>query len=393
MEKMDKPDVFDFYDIDGLLTDDQKVIRDTVRDWVRERFMPVIADHFEAHTFPMELVPEIAEMGLFGPTLPEKYGCAGVDNIAYGLIMQELERGDSGLRSFASVQSALVMYPIFTWGSDAQKDYWLPRLASAEKIGCFGLTEPDHGSDPGGMITRADRDDEGGWVLNGAKMWITNGTIADVAVVWAKTSDGVGGFLVEKGTPGFSAPEQLKKLSLRASVTSELIFDNVKIPEKNRLPGASGLKCPLSCLTQARYGIAWGAIGAALDSFECALEYQKRRTQFGRPLASFQIQQAKFAEMMTEITAMQLICHRLGTLKNEGRMHHAQVSLAKRNNVMAALRIAREARQMLGASGITLEYPVIRHMANLESVITYEGTHDIHTLVLGETATGIGAFK
>ncbi len=389
---MDKPDIFDFYDIESMLTDDQKVIRDTVRDWVRKRFMPAVADHFEAHTFPMELVPEIAEMGLFGPTLPEKYGCAGVDNIAYGLIMQELERGDSGLRSFASVQSALVMYPIFTWGSEAQKDYWLPRLAKAEKIGCFGLTEPDHGSDPSRMITRADPADSG-WVLNGAKMWITNGTIADVAIVWAKTPDGVGGFLVEKGTPGFSAPEQLKKLSLRASVTSELIFDNVKIPEECRLPGANGLKCPLSCLTQARYGIAWGAIGAALDCLECALEYQTRRTQFGRPLASFQIQQAKFADFMTDITAMQLICHRLGTLKDEGKMHHAQVSLAKRNNVMAALRIAREARQMLGASGITLEYPVIRHMANLESVITYEGTHDIHTLVLGETATGIGAFK
>jgi len=390
---MAKPNVFDFFDAESLLTDDQKVIRDTVRAWVSERFKPIIADHFEAHTFPMEIVPEMAEMGLLGPTLPEKYGCAGVDNISYGLIMQELERGDSGLRSFASVQGALVMHPIFTWGSDDQKDYWLPRLAKAEAVGCFGLTEPDYGSDPGGMITRAYPADDGGYVLNGAKMWITNGTIADVAVVWAKTPDGFGGFLVEKGMPGFTAPETFKKLSLRASVTSELIFDNVKIPSKNRLPDAHGLKCPLKCLTQARYGIAWGAIGAAIDCFACAIEYQKSRRQFDKPLAGFQIQQAKFADMLTEITAARMLCMRLGKLKDEGKMHHAQVSLAKRNNVMMALRIAREARQMLGASGITLEYPVMRHMANLESVLTYEGTHDIHTLVLGEAVTGISAFR
>lgn len=389
---MSFPDPHDFYDLESLLSDDQRLMRDAVRAWVDERFRPIVAEHFEAHTFPLDLVPEMAELGLFGPTLPEKYGCPAVDNIAYGLIMQELEAGDSGLRSFASVQSALVMYPIFTWGSEKQKDHWLPRLAKGTAIGCFGLTEPDHGSDPGGMVTRADPADGGGWVLNGAKMWITNGTIADVAVVWAKTPDGIGGFLVERGAPGFSAPEQKRKLSLRASVTSELIFDNVKVPAENKLPDARGLKCPLSCLTQARYGIAWGAIGAARDCFGCAVDYAKSRTQFERPIASFQIQQQKFAEMLTDITAAQLIAHRLGVLKDEGRMHHAQVSLAKRNNVAMALRVARECRQVLGASGITLEYPVIRHMNNLESVITYEGTHDIHTLVLGEAATGIAAF-
>ena len=389
---MTHPDIFDFYRLDDLLTDEQRLVRDSVRQWVADRWLPGVAEHFEAGTFPRELIPEMGRLGVLGPTLPEEYGGAGIDNVAYGLAMQELERGDSGLRSCASVQGGLVMYPIHTWGSEAQKEQWLPRLARGEAVGCFGLTEPDHGSDPGGMETRADPDGKG-WRLRGAKMWITNGTIADVAVVWARTPEGIGGFLVEKGTPGFSAPETKRKLSLRASVTSELVFDDVLLPAEARLPGAAGLRCPLACLTQARYGIAWGAIGAAQDCLACARDHQLGRTQFGRPLASFQLQQAKFAEMLTRITAAQLICHRLGTLKDRGRMHHAQVSLAKRNNVLMALETAREARQMLGAGGISLEYPVIRHLANLESVITYEGTHDIHTLVLGQAVTGLPAYK
>jgi glutaryl-CoA dehydrogenase len=339
----------------------------------------------------MDLVPVMAEMGLFGATLPAEYGCAEMNNVAYGLVMQELERGDSGIRSFASVQSALVMYPIFKYGSGEQKNRWLPALARGEKIGCFGLTEPDFGSNPGGMITRAEKT-SGGYILNGAKMWITNGSIADVAVVWAKLEGSVRGFLVEKGTAGFSAPEMKGKHSLRASVTSELIFDNVRLSEANILPGGEGLKLPLSCLSQARYGIAWGAVGAAMACYDAALNYAKTRIQFDRPIASFQLTQAKLVHMVTEITKAQLLCLQLGRLKDAGRARFQQISLAKRNNVYHALEIARDARGILGANGILDEYPVMRHAANLESVITYEGTHEMHTLIVGEDITGIPAF-
>ncbi len=381
----------DYLDLDGLLSADERLVRKTIREFVDDRVLPVIEKNNRAGTFPMDLVPAMAELGLFGSTLPAQYGGAEMNNVAYGLVMQELERGDSGIRSFASVQSALVMYPIFRYGSEEQKDLWLPLLARGEKIGCFGLTEPDFGSNPGGMITRAEKT-SGGYLLNGAKMWITNGSIADIAVVWAKLGGSVRGFLVEKGTPGFSAPEMKGKHSLRASVTSELIFDDVHLSEADILPGGEGLKLPLSCLSQARYGIAWGAIGAAMACYDAALNYAKSRIQFDRPIAAFQLTQAKLVQMVTEITKAQLLCLQLGRLKDSGKVRFQQISLAKRNNVFHALEIAREARGILGANGILDEYPVMRHAANLESVITYEGTHEMHTLIVGEDITGIPAF-
>jgi glutaryl-CoA dehydrogenase len=385
----------DYYDIESLLTEEQRMIRDTVRQFVESDVLPIIEQHSQAMTFPQELIPKIGALGLLGPTLPEKYGCAGLDNIAYGLINQELERGDSGIRSFSSVQSSLVMYPIYAYGTEEQKMKWLPRLATGEAVGCFGLTEPDHGSNPGGLVTKAKKV-SGGYVLNGAKMWITNGTIADVAVVWAKVdsddSKSIRGFLVEKGMKGFTAPEMKGKYSLRASITSELVFSDVELPEENMLPNVQGLKGPLGCLTQARYGISWGAVGAAMACYESSVNYAKSRIQFGRPIGGFQLNQHKLAEMLTEITKAQLLCWRLGTLKNEGKMRPQQVSLAKRNNVAMALDIARSARDLHGANGILGEYPIMRHMMNLESVKTYEGTHDIHTLVLGEDITGVAAY-
>ncbi|MBN2799859.1 MAG: acyl-CoA dehydrogenase family protein [Deltaproteobacteria bacterium] len=381
----------DFYDIDDLLTDEDRQIRDAVRAWVDGRVLPIIEDHFQAGTFPAHLVREMGEMGFFGTQL-EGYGCPGLSYTAYGLICQELERGDSGIRSFASVQSSLVMYPIHRFGSPAQRERWLPGLASGALIGCFGLTEPDHGSDPGAMITRAEhRGDH--YLLRGAKMWITNGSVADVAVVWAKLDGVVRGFLVERGTEGFSAPELKNKHSLRASVTSELVFDEVRVPLENILPGVEGLKGPLACLTSARYGISWGALGAAGACFDASREYSLTRHQFGRPLGSFQLVQAKLAGMLREITKGQLLSWRLGRLMDEGRARHEQVSLAKLNNVDIALDIARVSRDLHGAAGIVSDFPVMRHMANLESVITYEGTHDIHTLVLGRWITGIQAFS
>ena len=381
----------DYFSTDSLFSDEEILVRQTVREFVDEKIIPIIEKHNRAGTFPMETVPAMAELGLFGATLPPRYGCAGMNNVAYGLVMQELERGDSGIRSFASVQSALVMYPIFAYGSDAQKEEWLPKLARGEKIGCFGLTEPDFGSNPAGMITRA-RETADGYILNGAKMWITNGSIADVAVVWAKLGDVVHGFLVEKGSKGFSAPEMKGKHSLRASVTSELVFDNVMIPKSNRLPGGDGLRLPLSCLSQARYGIAWGAICAAMACYDAALSYAKSRIQFDKPIAAFQITQEKLVHMVTEITKAQLLCVQLGRLKDAGKVRFQQISMAKRNNVFHALAIARESRSILGANGILDEYPVMRHAANLESVMTYEGTHEMHTLIVGEDITGIPAF-
>jgi glutaryl-CoA dehydrogenase len=388
----------DFYDLDSLLAEDERQIRDHVRDWVEDRYLPLVEKAYEEAYFPAEVIPEIAGMGLLGATLPEKYGCAGIGATAYGLVMQELERGDSGLRSFASVQGSLVMYPIFAYGSEEQRLKWLPRLAKGEAIGCFGLTEPDFGSNPGGMITRAARKD-GGYVLNGAKMWITNGTVADVAVVWAKLKnestgrEEINGFLVEKGTKGFSAPEQKRKHSLRASVTSELILQDVFVPEANRLPEGTGLKAPLGCLSQARFGIAFGVVGAAMACFHAAAEYSKTRVMFDRPIGGFQLVQERLAVMLTEITKAQLLCVQLGRLKERGTVKPEQISLAKRNNCEIALAIAREARDILGANGITAEYPIMRHMCNLESVKTYEGTHNIHTLVLGEAITGIAAYR
>ncbi len=382
----------DYYNIDSLLTEEELLIRNTVREFVDDNVIPIIERHARAGTFPMDLVPKMAELGLFGPTLPAKYGCAGLSNVAYGLINQELERGDSGVRSFSSVQSSLVMYPIYAYGSEKQKDYWLPKLAKGEAIGCFGLTEPDYGSNPGGMITRAVEVSDG-YIINGAKMWITNGTLADVAVVWAKLNGVIRGFLVEKGRKGFSAPEMKGKHSLRASVTSELIFQDVHIPKENILPnGGEGLKLPLGCLSQARYGIAWGAIGAAMGCYDSALNYAKTRIQFDKPIASFQLTQEKLVHMITEITKGQLLCLQLGRLKDAGKVRPQQISFAKRNNVFHALQIARDARQILGANGILDEYPVMRHAANLESVITYEGTHEMHTLIVGEDITGIAAF-
>lgn len=381
----------DYYDTDSLLSEEEILVRNTVREFVDGNVLPIIEKHNRASTFPMDLVPKMGELGLLGSTLPSKFGCAEMNNVAYGLVMQELERGDSGIRSFASVQSALVMYPIYAFGSEEQKDYWLPKLARAEKIGCFGLTEPDYGSNPAGMITRAEEHSDS-YVLNGAKMWITNGTIADVAVVWAKLNGIVHGFLVEKGTKGFSAPEMTGKHSLRASVTSELIFQDCEIPKHNLLPRTEGLRSPLMCLNQARYGIAWGAIGAAMACYACALDYAKSRIQFGKPIASFQITQEKLVYMLTEITKAQLLCLQLGRLKDQGKLRFQQVALAKRNNVHHALEIGRIAREILGANGILDEYPIMRHMANLESVKTYEGTHEMHTLIVGEDITGISAF-
>jgi glutaryl-CoA dehydrogenase len=381
----------DYYGIDDLLTEEQRMMRDAVRDWVEAKFLPVVSQHHRDGTFPIELARDLGEMGVFGATL-KGYGCAGLDNVAYGLIMQELERGDSGLRSFASVQSGLVMYPIHAYGSDAQKDRWLPRLQAGAALGCFGLTEPDHGSDPGSMKTRAAR--KGGeYVLNGTKLWITNGSVADVAVVWAKGDDGeIGGYLVEKGTPGYSTLDIHGKFSMRASITSELSFADCRVPLENKLPGVKGLKGPLSCLSQARYGIAWGAIGAAMGCYDWALQYAQQRVQFNKPIGSFQLVQQKLVWMITEITKAQLLCWRLGHLKDEGRARPQQISMAKMNNVQMALDGARMARDILGAAGIVDEHPIIRHMMNLETVNTYEGTHDIHTLIVGRDITGLDAF-
>ena len=382
----------DYFNINSLLSEEEIMIRDAVREFVSDEIIPIIEQYNREAKFPSQVIPKMAEMGLFGPTLSTKYGCAELNNVAYGLIMQELERGDSGIRSFASVQSALVMYPIFTFGSENQKDKWLPKLASGEYVGCFGLTEPDYGSNPGGMITKAIKVD-GGYLLNGAKMWITNGTIADVAVVWAKLDGTVRGFLVEKGMKGFTAPEMKGKHSLRASVTSELIFDNVFIPEDNLLPKTEGLKNALMCLNQARYGIAWGVVGSMMACYDSALNYSKSRVQFTKPIASYQLTQNKLVYMVTEITKAQLLNLQLGRLKDKGALKFAQVSMAKRNNCEIALNIARMSRQILGANGILDEYPVMRHAANHESVITYEGTHEMHTLIIGEDITGFSAFE
>ena len=384
----------DFYSIDELLTEEQRMIRDTVRQWVDENLMPVINDAYIGRYLPKELIPGMAELGVFGANLPEEYGCAGLDNVSYGLIMQELERGDSGIRSFASVQGALCMYPIYAFGSEEQKREYLPRMATGEVIGCFGLTEPDFGSNPGGMITRAKKTDDG-WVINGAKMWITNGSTANIAIIWAKTSDdarSIRGFVVPTDTPGFSAKDQKGKLSLLASDTSELVLQDVRVPDTALLPKSGGLKSPLMCLTQARYGIAWGAVGAALACFDEAVSYAKNREVFGRPLGATQIQQVRLANMLTEITKAQLLCWRLGAMKDAGTMRPEQVSLAKRNNVDMAAEIARETRRLLGGNGILVEYQSMRHMANLESVYTYEGTDDVHALILGQEITGLAAY-
>lgn len=383
----------DYLHIDEFLSEDEKMVQETVRKFVDDEILPIIEDHYLAGTFPLDLVKKLGDLGVFGANLPEKYGCAGLSNVAYGLICQELERGDSGVRSFVSVQGSLVMYPIYAFGSDKQKDYWLPKLASGEKIGCFGLTEPDFGSNPGGLITRSKKEGDS-VILNGAKMWITNGTLADVAVVWAKDEEGIiKGYLVEKGTPGFTAPEIKKKHSLRASVTSELVFQDCKIPAENELPGVSGLKGPLSCLNQARYGIAWGALGSAMATYDASLDYAKSRIQFDKPIASFQLVQQKLVYMLNEITKGQLLALRVGQLKDAGKVRPQHISMAKRNNVDIALETARLARDIMGANGITGEYPVMRHMNNLESVKTYEGTHDIHTLILGQDITGIAAYN
>jgi len=380
----------DFYQIDELLSPEEKMTRDSVRSFVQREVIPNVERHFANETFPLELVPRLAELGIFGANL-HGYGCAGMNNIAYGLIMQELEAGDSGLRSLASVQSSLAMYAIYSAGSEEQKQRYLPAMARGKLIGCFGLTEPDHGSDPGGMETRARKDGQG-WVLNGTKRWITNGSIANLAVVWAKVDEGITGFIVEQGTPGFTTSDIHGKFSMRASITSELVFEDVRLDERHHLSNARGLRAPLSCLTQARYGIAWGAIGAARSCYQCALEYTKSRKQFSRPLAGYQMVQRKLVDMLTEITKAQLICLRLGQMKDAGSMRPEQVSFAKRNNVNAALEIARMARDMLGANGIVNEYPIIRHMLNLETVNTYEGTFDVQTLILGRDITGESAF-
>ncbi len=382
----------DFLGLDAELSEDERMVRDTVRSWSSERYLPIVMDHFEAGTFPTEVLPELGEMGLFGANLPEEYGCAGLNNVAYGLICQELERADSGLRSAASVQGSLVMWPIFEYGSEEQRREFLPRLATGELIGCFGLTEPDFGSNPGGMRTTARRDGDD-WILDGRKMWITNGTIAQIAIMWARSEEGFLGFVVPCDAPGFSAPEQKHKFSLRASVTSELVLEDVRVPDSARLPKAKGLRAPLSCLTQARYGIAWGGVGAALACFDEALQYTKERVVFDKPLAGFQLPQKKLADMATDITLGQLMALRLGRLKDAGTLTPAQVSMGKRNNVHLGLEVARTVRDMLGANGISLEYQVGRHLCNLESVITYEGTHDIHTLALGHELTGIPAYR
>ena len=383
----------DYFNMDDLLTEEHKLIRDAARDWVKQEVSPIIEDAAENQVFPQHLLPGLGAIGAFGPYIPEEYGGAGLDQISYGLLMQELERCDSGLRSTASVQSSLVMYPIWKYGSEEQKKKYLPKLATGEWIGCFGLTEPDHGSNPGGMTTSyvEDGDDI---ILNGAKMWISNAPFAEIAVVWAKNEEGrIHGLIVERGMEGFSTPTMKGKWSLRASDTGELIFDNVRVPKANIFPGKSGLGAPLGCLDSARFGIAWGAIGAALDCYDTALRYSKERKQFGKPIAAFQLQQKKLAEMITEITKAQLLTFRLGQLRNDGKATTAQISMAKRNNVDMAITIAREARQMLGAMGIMNEYPIMRHMMNLESVITYEGTHDIHLLITGMDVTGENAFK
>lgn len=382
----------DYFEIDSLLSDEEKMVRDSVREFVSEEIIPIIEKYNRESKFPIDLVPKMADLNLFGTTLPQKYNCAELNNVSYGLVMQELERGDSGIRSFVSVQSALVMYPIFTFGSEEQKDFWLPRLAKGEKIGCFGLTEPDFGSNPAGMVTKAEKVKDG-YLINGAKMWITNGTIADIAVVWAKLDGVVRGFLVEKGTKGFNAPEMKGKHSLRASVTSELTFDNVLIPEKNILPKTTGLKNALMCLNQARYGIAWGVVGAMMACYDSALNYAKSRVQFSKPIAAYQMTQEKLVLMLTEITKAQLLNIQLGRMKDKGTLRHTQVSFAKRNNCEKALEIAHIAREILGANGILDEYPVMRHAANLESVKTYEGTHEMHTLIIGEDITGFPAFE
>jgi len=382
----------DYYLMDELLSDEHKLVRDTARAWVKKEVSPLIEKAFEDGTFPRHLIQGLANIGGFGPYIPEQYGGAGLDQISYGLIMQELERCDSGLRSTSSVQSSLVMYPIWKYGNEEQRMKYLPKLASGEFVGCFGLTEPDHGSNPGGMVTNF-KDMGDHYLLNGAKMWISNAPFADIAVVWAKNEEGrIHGLVVERGMEGFTTPTMHGKWSLRASDTGELVFDNVKVPKENLLPNKSGLGAPLGCLDSARYGIAWGAIGAGLDCYDAALRYAKERTQFGKPIGGFQLQQKKLAEMITEITKAQLLTLRLGQLRNEGRATSAQISMAKRNNVDMALNIAREARQILGAMGITNEYPIMRHMMNLESVITYEGTHDIHLLITGLDVTGENAF-
>ncbi|HZT98731.1 MAG TPA: acyl-CoA dehydrogenase family protein [Ktedonobacteraceae bacterium] len=384
------PPATDLYNVDHLFSEEERLVRDTVRKFVQERVLPIIGDHFEAGTFPRELIPGVAELGLLGMHL-DGYGCAGLNAVCYGLACQELEAGDSGLRSFVSVQGSLAMFPIFSFGSEEQKQRWLPRMARGEVIGCFGLTEPDSGSDPASMRTNARRDGNV-YVLNGTKMWITNGSIADIAVVWAKTEEGVRGFIVERGTPGFTTSDVHHKLSLRASVTSELHFEDCRVPAENMLPNVRGMRGPLSCLNEARYGIAWGAIGAARTCYEVALNYAKSRIQFNRPIASFQLVQQKLAIMATELVKAQLLALQLGRLKDEGLLHPVQISIAKRNNVREALKTAREARTILGANGITLEYPISRHSNNLESVFTYEGTDDIHTLIIGQAITGHDAF-
>jgi len=388
----------DFYDIDSVLSEEERAVRDTVRAFVTDQVLPVIGSAYVEGKFPRELIPGMAELGVFGANLPEEYGCAGLNNVSYGLIMQELERGDSGIRSFASVQGALVMYPIYAFGSEEQKRHYLPKMAKGEIIGCFGLTEPDYGSNPSGMITRARRQADGSWILNGAKMWITNGSTAQVAIVWAKTDDdtsdkSIRGFIVPTNTPGFSAKDQKGKLSLRASDTSALSFQDVHLPADAILPKSGGLKSPLMCLTQARYGISWGAMGAAMACYEEALAYAGNRVMFGRPIGGFQLQQARLADMLTEIVKAQLLVLHLGRLKDAGTFSPQQVSLAKRNNVDIACNIAREARRLLGANGILAEYAAMRHMENLESVYTYEGTHDVHTLILGQAVTGLNAFE
>jgi glutaryl-CoA dehydrogenase len=391
-----KPDVFeapDYYNLDDLLSEEHKLVREAARDWVKRDVTPIIENYAQKAEFPKQILSGLAEIGAFGPYIPEKYGGAGLDQIAYGLIMQEIERGDSGVRSTASVQSSLVMYPIWKYGNEAQRQKYLPKLASGEFMGAFGLTEPDHGSNPGGMTTNF-KDMGDHFLLNGAKLWISNAPFCDIAVVWAKNEEGrIYGLIVERYMEGFSTPETHNKWSLRASATGELIFQDVKVPKENILPNKSGLGAPLGCLDSARYGIAWGAIGAAMDCYDTALRYAKERIQFGKPIAGFQLQQKKLAEMITEITKAQLLALRLGQLKNENKASTAQISMAKRNNVEMALKIAREARQILGGMGITGEYSIMRHMMNLESVVTYEGTHDIHLLITGLDITGLNAFK
>lgn len=390
---MDKYKAHDYYNIDDLLSEEHVLIRESVRSWVSKEVIPIIEDYNERAACPVHLFRKMGELGVMGPSIPVEYGGGGMDEIAYGIMMQELERGDSGIRSMASVQGSLVMYPIYRFGSEEQKKKYLPKLATAEMIGCFGLTEPDHGSNPSGMITNI-REDGDSVILNGAKMWITNSPIADIAVVWAKDEDDrIRGLIVEKGTKGFTAPEIKGKWSLRASITGELVFEDVRIPKSNILPEVSGLKGPLSCLSKARYGIAWGAIGAALDCYDAALRYSLEREQFGKPIGQFQLTQKKLAEMITEITKAQLLAWRLGTLANEGKAKPAQISMAKRNNVWMALQIAREARQIHGGMGITNEYPMMRHLMNLETVLTYEGTHDVHLLITGMDVTGLNAFS